>query len=67
MGSQACSSLDASNGTRVSTPSLGYAPVLNDAPPAESKKRKRDGEAMEDLLDDVFVVKVICPSRCYFV
>jgi hypothetical protein len=59
MGSQElCSPFDASTGTRILTPSSQSLLSSHEASVVAPKKRKRERGAMEDLLDEYFVVKV---------
>jgi hypothetical protein len=49
---------DASTRTRILTPSSDSLLSNHEASMVKSKKRKRERSTMEDLLDEVFVVKV---------
>lgn len=57
-GQERCSQFDASSRTRILTPSSESVLSNHEALVVESKKRKRERGAMEDLLDDSFAVKV---------
>jgi hypothetical protein len=50
---------DASPRTRKLTPSSEGSPIVNDALFSGSRKRKREANAMEDLLHEAFTTKVI--------
>lgn len=57
-GQEECSDFDASTRTRILTPSSESLLSNHEASIVESKKRKRERGAMEDLLDESFVVRV---------
>jgi hypothetical protein len=52
---------DASSTRRILTPPAEPSQIPSDGALSGSRKRKRDGNTMEDLLRDSFVVKVRCP------
>jgi DNA replication regulator SLD3 len=49
---------DASSTRPILTPPAEASQTSGDGAPSGSRKRKRDGNTMEDLLKDPFVVKV---------
>ena len=49
---------DASSTRPILTPPAEPSQTSSDGAPSGSRKRKRDGNTMEDLLKDHFVVKV---------
>lgn len=62
MSSQDGNSLSDASSTRpILTPPAETSHMPRDGDPSGSRKRKRDGNTMEDLLRDPFVVKVRCP------
>lgn len=57
-GSDASAKTLTRSGSGILTPVSDNYPNLSDGTSPGSKKRKRDGNSMEDLLKDRFVVKV---------